>query len=159
MKLKPNVTLRLGLRDELTTGYNEAFGRCSNYLYDQNGVIETNPLVGSSCLTQNNAIALWQPRVGLAWDPTGTGTWAVRAGFGIYNSLQDNLVSRFGANEPYNGRVTLTGPVLSEIPIPAGVQPPPACNAQLQAANQPCTIYTPTPWSRIFTRRRFRNGV
>jgi hypothetical protein len=32
--------------------------------------------------------------VGIAWDPTGRGTWAVRAGFGIHNDLQDILGNR-----------------------------------------------------------------
>ncbi|MBI2816075.1 MAG: TonB-dependent receptor [Acidobacteria bacterium] len=143
IKLKPNLTLRLGLRDEMTTGYNEAKGRCANIAFDANGIILTDPLVSPSCLSQNNAIALWQPRVGVAWDPTGTGMWAVRAGFGIYNNLQDNLAIRLAGNAPFNARVTLRGPLLSNIPIPGGTQPPPSCNAQLQAANQPCSILQP----------------
>src|SRR5216117_2694911 len=86
MKLKPNLTFRLGLRDEMTNGWNEVKGRCANLLFDKTtGLPLTDPLIGSSCLTENNAKALLQPRVGLAWDPTGTGSWAVRAGFGIHN--------------------------------------------------------------------------
>ena len=30
------------------------------------------------------ALSLWEPRVGLAWDPSGTGKWSVRAGFFDY---------------------------------------------------------------------------
>ena len=90
MKLFSNFTLRLGLRDELTNGWNEVRGQCSNYRFDQNFMISTEPVVGNSCLERNNAKLLLQPRVGLAWDPTGRGTWAVRAGFGIHNDLQDN---------------------------------------------------------------------
>src|SRR5437660_6791161 len=71
IKLRPNLTVRLGLRDEMTNGWNEVVGRCTNYFYDSNFIIETNPRIGSSCLAQNNAKALWQPRVGIAWDPTG----------------------------------------------------------------------------------------
>src|SRR5260370_6558326 len=100
IKLKPNLTLRLGLRDEMTNGYNEVAGRCANYVSDPNGVIQSYPLVGPSCLVENHAKALWQPRVGLAWDPTGTASWAVTAAFGIYNTLQDNLDQPFGGNPP-----------------------------------------------------------
>src|ERR1019366_3584166 len=103
----------------------------------------TDPLVGASCLTQNNAIALWQPRVGLAWDPTGTGSWAVRAGFGIYNDLQDNIGARLSADPPFAGSLSITAPILSYIPIIGGTPPPPNCNAQLLAANQPCSTYSP----------------
>src|SRR5213083_1902907 len=75
--------LRLGLRHEMTNGWNEVAGRCSNYRYDPGFVIQTNPIIGKSCIDQNHAKLLLQPRVGLAWDPTGTGTWSVRAAFGI----------------------------------------------------------------------------
>src|SRR5262249_24141991 len=101
MKLLPNLTFRLGLRDEMTNGWHEVTGRCSNYIFDQNFVISTNPVIGDSCLSKNNAKALWQPRAGLAWDPTGSGTWAVRAGFGIHNDLHDSLAHRVYANPPY----------------------------------------------------------
>src|SRR5215510_4368300 len=84
-KLRSNLTIRLGLRDELTTGWNEKDGHAANYWFDRNGIIELNPHIGRSPFIRNNAKALLQPRVGVAWDPTGTGKWAVRAGFGIHN--------------------------------------------------------------------------
>src|SRR6202007_2030091 len=124
MKLRSNLTLRLGLRDEMTNGWNEVSGRFSNYLFDKNFVISTEPLMGHSCLTENHAKLLLQPRVGLAWDPTGTGSWAVRAGFGIHNDLQDSLANRTYSNPPFNAREQLTGATLSLIPIPKNVPPP-----------------------------------
>src|SRR5712692_1344802 len=142
IKLKPNLTLRLGLRDEMTNGWNEASGRCSNLLYDQNNDVLSTNLIGRSCLTENNAKALWQPRIGLAWDPTGTGKWAVRAGFGIHNDLQDNQAFRLDSNPPFNGRIVLSGPMLSRIPIDPAIPLPPTCNAQLVATNQNCATYS-----------------
>src|SRR3989442_8534351 len=129
-KLRPNLTVRLGLRDEMTTGWNEVNGRGANYTYDRAGFILTHPKVGKSVLIENNAIALWQPRVGLAWDPTGTGRWAVRAGFGIHNDLQDNLANRMNSNAPFNGRLVITNtpllttsgpvpPILRNGPLPS----------------------------------------
>jgi len=168
IKLKPNLMLQVGLRDELTDGWNEVNGRCSNLLFDQNAVVLTDPFIGRSCFTQNNAKALWQPRVGLAWDPTGTATWAVRAGFGTYNDLQDNLAFRLDSNPPFNPRLVLSGPLLPQIPLNPAIPLPPTCNAQLVAAKANCSIYseagvdptmhTPTveQWSftveRAFTR-------
>jgi carboxypeptidase family protein len=140
IKLKPNFTLRLGLRDEMTTGWNETTGRCANYVFDQNGVLKTDPVVGESCLQQNNAKSLWQPRVGLAWDPTGKGNWAVRAGFGIYNTLQDNVDQAFGANPPFNSRLSTSSPLLSIIPLKGGTQPLPSCSA---TQGQPCSTFQP----------------
>jgi Carboxypeptidase regulatory-like domain len=140
LKLRPNLTLRLGLRDEMTNGYNEATGRCARYILDQNSIVQTNPLIGNSCLTENNAKALLQPRLGLAWDPTHTGSWAVRAGFGIYNTLQDNLDQAFGGNPPFNARFSNTTPLLSQIPLLDGTPAPPSCSP---TQSQPCAIFTP----------------
>src|SRR5438128_1094907 len=88
IKLRPNLTVRLGLRDEMTNMMKEVNGRAANYTFDQNGVIRTQADVSKSVFLVNNAKALLQPRVGVAWDPTGTGRWAVRPGFGIHNDLR-----------------------------------------------------------------------
>jgi len=142
MKLKPNLSLRLGLRDEMTNGWNEVKGRCANLLFDPSGIPLSDPLIGHSCFTENNAKLLLQPRVGLAWDPTGTGSWAVRAGFGIHNDLQDNLAFRLDSNPPFNPRIVLSGPMLSLVPINPSIPMPPTCNAQLVAAKANCAIYS-----------------
>jgi len=54
-------------------------------------VIDTNPHVGGSLFTKNNATFLPQPRIAVAWSPLGRKT-VFRAGFGMYNDLQDALV-------------------------------------------------------------------
>ena len=71
IRLTPRLTLSLGFRDEFTTGWNEAHGRASNYTYP-NGVISSQPTVGTSVFTVNNAKFLPQPRIGLAWSPFTT---------------------------------------------------------------------------------------
>src|ERR1041385_3265906 len=144
MKLRSNFSLRLGLRHEFTNGWNEVAGRCSNYRYDPGFVIQTNPIVGTSCVDQNHAKLLLQPRVGLAWDPTGTGSWAVRAAFGIHNDLLDNLGIRTQAGmPPYASReqLTVTNGFLPLLPLKKNVQLPPTCGPGIFA---PCSIYQPT---------------
>ena len=37
IKLRPNLTLKSGIRHEFTTGWNEESGRAANYLTDSNG--------------------------------------------------------------------------------------------------------------------------
>src|SRR5881296_2266805 len=156
MKLRSNFTLRLGLRHEMTNGWNEVFGRCSNYRFDPGFVIQREPTVGKSCIDENHAKLLLQPRVGLAWDPTGTGTWAVRAGFGIHNDLIDNLGIRAQAGmPPYAARESLpvasngSIPFLSLLPLKKNIALPPTCGAGVP---QPCSIYQPTAFDpNIFT--------
>jgi hypothetical protein len=147
VKVKPNLTVNIGLRDEMTNGWNEVAGRCSNLLFDKNAVVLTNTLYGSQCFTENNAKRLFQPRLGVAWDPTGKGTWAVRAGVGMYNNLQDNQAFRLDSNPPTNPRLVLQGgPMLPQIPLVppatgfAGL--PPVCNEQLVLAKANCSIYS-----------------
>jgi hypothetical protein len=141
IKLRPNLTLQVGLRHEFTTGWNEESGRAANYITDQNGVLETNPRVANSAFTQNNAKLLFSPRVGLAWDPFGNGKTAVRAGFGTYYSLIDALSFQLNSVPPYNGSVSYSSVSLpSVLPITPGVPPAPQCSPTVPA---PCTTFAP----------------
>ncbi|HMD47726.1 MAG TPA: hypothetical protein VKG79_01455, partial [Bryobacteraceae bacterium] len=85
--------------------------------------------------THNNAKFLPQPRIGLAWSPFRAKT-VVRAGFGMYNDLQDALGYRTDQNAPFNPTYTLPNATLAQLPIqpsapvpstarlvPGGVQP------------------------------------
>jgi len=133
IKLKPNLELRLGFRAESTNGWNEAQGRAANYLFDSNGVIRTQPVVGSSALAVNNAKFLPAPRLALAWSPFGSTKTVVRAGFGTYYALLDNLSYRLDQNAPYNTVYAVKNISFSDISpnasypkakvIPSGVQP------------------------------------
>ena len=135
--------MRLGLRDEMTNMMQEVNGRAANYTFDQNGVIRTQADVSKSVFLVNNAKALLQPRVGVAWDPTGTGRWAVRAGFGIHNDLLDNLGNRLNQNPPFNARLVIPNPplltILKDGPIPDTTPAP--CNPE--SSLTPCPLYAP----------------
>ncbi|HUI42595.1 MAG TPA: TonB-dependent receptor [Terriglobia bacterium] len=134
IRLTPKLTLSLGLRDEFTTGWNEAHGRAAHYTF-AGGVISTEPQVGPSLFTLNNARLLPQPRLGLAWSPFGTHT-VIRTGFGMYNDLQDALGYRADQNAPYNPTYSIASLAVADLPldpsapvsgkaklVPGGVQP------------------------------------
>ncbi len=141
MKLRRNLTLRAGLRYEFTSGWNEAHSRAANYITNGQGVLQTNPLVGRSVFTSNNATHLLGPRVGLAWDPAGDGKTAIRAGYGVYYSLIDDLSFLLNSLPPYNGTASFASIALpSIVPVVSGVQPAPSCGP---GASPPCTTYAP----------------
>lgn len=130
IRVFPRLTVSLGFRSEFSTGWNEAHGRAANYTF-ANGVISSTPHVGDALFTTNNAKFLPQPRIGVAWSPFGEKT-VVRAGFGMYNDLQDALGYRADQNAPFNpsysvGSATVPFPVSSlpidpSAPLPAGAK-------------------------------------
>jgi hypothetical protein len=124
IRVSPRLTVSLGFRAESSSGWNEAHGRAANYFFTNN-VINTKPHVGDSIFQNNNATFLPQPRIGVAWSPLGPKT-VIRAGFGIYNDLQDALGYRTDQNAPFNP--TFSTPLtVAQLPInPAGPFPPAA---------------------------------
>ena len=134
--MSATLTLSLGFRDEFTNGWNEVHGRASTYTFPQS-IICSQPSIGSSALTVNNGKFLPQPRIGLAWSPfSGKRATVVRAGFGMYNDLQDALGYRTDQNAPFNPVYSLPNLPVSQLPIspdaavpataklvPGGVQP------------------------------------
>jgi hypothetical protein len=151
LRLKPNLTLSVGLRDEFTNGWNEAYGRAANYVF-QDGIIQTQPKVASSAFTQNNAAFLPEPRIGLAWGPRGQSKTVIRAGFGIYDDLQDALGYRLDQNAPFNTTFSIKDIPISQLLIIPG-SPPPA-GAKIAPAGVQPNLQTPTIESYSFKIER-----
>ncbi len=135
IRLGSRLKLTIGFRDEFTSGWNEAHGRAANYTYP-GGIISSTPTIGSSEFTVNNAKFLPEPRLGLAWSPFNSQKTVLRAGFGMYNDLQDALGYRTDQNAPFNPTYSLPNAPVSGFPInplapvpataklsPGGVQP------------------------------------
>ncbi len=139
VRATPKFTLSLGFRDEFTSGWNEAHGRAATFI-TQEGVIQTQPRIASSAFTLNRAKFLPQPRIGLAWSPLGSKT-VIRAGFGMYNDLQDALGYRMDQNGPFNPSYSIANLPVSSLPLP--ISPVPA-NAKVAPAGVQPDMHTPT---------------
>lgn len=141
------LQIRAGFRLESTNGWNESQCRASNYGFTD-GVIDTNPTVGCSALATNRAKFLPEPRVGVAWDVFGNGHTAIRAGFGIYRSLLDNLDYRLDETAPYNTSLTLKNVPVSSLAITPGTTA--ASGSKVSPSNVQPDLYTPSIYAWSF---------
>lgn len=155
-KLKPNLTLNLGLRWQLLGQPYAANSTVANFfpgLYSAaeapqlnaqgnvitgtgnstNGlVLATSPGSYSRSLVQNH-YDYFEPRLGFAYDPFGTGKFVLRGGGGIYH-MQDSVdhLVNLGQNPPFNFNAVLSNTTWSAIgPISPGTPEPPPTLAAL----------------------------
>ena len=125
LKVNDRLTVNLGVRysylpnpyqanDQFTvfnpTAFDPALGNapCNGLLYSAG--LKSNPcpagaggLRGPNRAIQNNFHAGFAPRFGVAWDPTGSHKWSVRAGFGQFYNRDDIFVTdgTAGTNPPF----------------------------------------------------------
>jgi hypothetical protein len=104
-RIRPRITLNLGVRYEFTTLPKDANNRIQEITTLTNcatpGVAPSptspcGPAHVGSFIASNPTTKNIEPRIGFSWDPTGSGKTAVRAGFGMFDVLP--LPYEFGLN-------------------------------------------------------------
>ena len=140
-KVTPRLELRAGFRSESTTGWNEVHGRASNYGFT-NGVINTNPTIGGSALSNNRAKFMPEPRIGVAYDLFGNGKTAVRANFGVHRALLDTLDYRLDQTAPFNTTLSFSNTTVDKLASLASGSS--SGSGQISPSNVQPDIATPT---------------
>src|SRR6202049_2644423 len=89
---KPNLTLNLGLRYEMTTVPTEANGKFANLRNLSDPLPVCGTLVQGGCsgtgpIFYNPTLHNFEPRFGFAWDPLHNGKLAIRGGAGLFDVL------------------------------------------------------------------------
>jgi hypothetical protein len=109
-KIKPRLTLNLGLRYEMATVPTEIHGELSTLIHFTD--TSQTAHLGSPYFS-NPTFRNFAPRVGFAWDPTGGGKTSVRGAFGMYDVLplpyQFELLTLLSQPFTEGSSVSLTG--------------------------------------------------
>ena len=134
-KASSRLTLNFGLRYELPQPYSEIHNQDALFVPNaQSRIIPSAPPgllypgdtgVGAGLIARE--YRAFAPRVGIAWDPTGNGQWAVRAAYGIfydpyYNGEGGPLQAPESA-PPWFKTIQESFPSSFAAPLPAGSDP------------------------------------
>jgi outer membrane receptor protein involved in Fe transport len=107
VRLGSRLSANVGLRYEFVTTPTEADGKISNL----RNVSDPELTVGGPW-HKNPSLKNFAPRLGLAWDPFGSGQTSVRAGFGLF---YDEILPKYyffsgSLNPPFTTRTSIPNP-------------------------------------------------
>jgi hypothetical protein len=108
VRLRPTLTLNLGLRYEMSTVPSETHGHLSALHSPLNQTFQDT--VVSSTVFKNPTLHNFEPRIGFAWDPFRNGKTSVRGGFAMFDVLPlPYLLGQFATNTaPFTENGTAT---------------------------------------------------
>jgi Carboxypeptidase regulatory-like domain/TonB dependent receptor len=120
-RIKPNLTLNLGLRWELNTPRAAQDGNAVNYDLFGGDLITSkinNQGLGPALYKQYNGIANFQPRIGIAWQPGFLKNTVVRAAYGVSSFNESNGVNNLlTANPPFQQANNVTYAPTTDLPV------------------------------------------
>ena len=112
-RLRPSLTLNLGLRYEMATVPTEVHG----HLTVLRSLTAAAPHIGDP-LFLNPTLRNFEPRIGFSWDPFRNGKTSLSAGFGVFDVLPLPYLIQFNElfSAPFNQHASVTN-------LPAGSFP------------------------------------
>jgi hypothetical protein len=125
-KLTPRLTVNLGLRWEPFIPQQAVSGNIYNFSLSafEQGIKTTQYVNAPPGLTypgdpgfqgyagMHHQWNLWEPRVGLAWDPFGDGRTSIRASYGLSSDfVNTQFFNGTSAAPPFGNSIKITGPI------------------------------------------------
>jgi len=116
-RFRPNLTLNIGLRYEMTTIPNEVQGKQASL----KSMTDSTIIVGEPYFNNNPTTKNFEPRIGFAWDPFRDGKTSVRGGFGLFDvlPLPYELLIISSASAPAAQNLSITSLVQGDFPTQA----------------------------------------
>lgn len=161
-RVTPRFTLNAGVRYELPIPYYDKYNRVGSFQPGRKSTVRPNApanllypgdagLPRSTIQTDRNNLA---PRLGLAWDPTGSGKNSLRAGYGVFFDAVPGVAAFQNINVPPWNRFVQLGNVAMANPY-AGLPANPQTDPRLEFPC-PCLVigFSPdfrTPYSQHFS--------
>lgn len=114
-RLTPRLTFNLGVRWDVQTPPTDANKLASTFVPGVQSTVQPSApagqlFIGDPGVARGIVPVRWhhvQPRIGIAWDPTGSGKTAVRAGFGVfYGQIGGNDWNQTSNFEPFSIRLS-----------------------------------------------------
>jgi hypothetical protein len=152
--LRPNLKVNVGVRYEFLSPLTEAHGKVAVLTT----LTAATPTLGGNYFN-NPTKKNFAPRVGIAWDPTGSGKTSVRAGYGIYDLLPlPYLMVNRTNGAPFFESGQIASPPPSSFPTGA--------NALIGASGLRASYVQPNPpraynqqWNLTIQRQLTTNGA
>jgi hypothetical protein len=152
IRLTPRLTVNLGLRYQYFEPYHAVYSRTNTYHAGQQSTVAPTAPLGMVFpgdtgvppgLVPNDANN-FGPRVGLAWDPLGTGRLSIRAAYGLfYEDMRSDVWTYPAVNQPFVITDTVNTPASFANPYRGVVDPFPYIYSPATAKfSYPMSLFT-----------------
>jgi hypothetical protein len=154
-RIRPNLTLNLGVRYEIDTVLKEVQGKIGNL----RNLTDPKVTTGDP-FYHNPTLKNFAPRIGFAWDPFRDGKTAIRGGIGMFDiiPLPYLFVFLFPRTAPFFLQGTINAPQLTGADFPKGAFPllTPSTSQAIHTEFDPHRSYK-AQWNLNIQRQLSRN--